>query len=476
MMAHPSFYLPPEILRMIIEFLSGDDITNSISGTIDYENTISSYAAVSKTWQNIVESISFRCITLTPESLPLARTIITPSRQYYLRKIDLHIVLPDYKDNRIRRDVVVDDNEDGDTDVETLDDQIRNQAVLDDFVRSFFNDILSTWNIQDICEDGIGLNIRIYSRSDDGYTTHVLAESEDPLWSGSERFQDSFLSVPRTLLPVPFISGLSIGDDISTRNLSGEGYSSLLRALPNVIRVDVWAHEKQYANQNHRNAYIELVRSLGPSVTSLLCHIDDIDQDQPPEWWHIDSLQTIQDMTVNGRDTLSESLHVLSYQLISLDVCGVFSPSLFWPQNTSTDSGTPFWPNLEILEVALHYVLPGGIWLFQKCRDEWNVDPFTGVAHFHWEANEDALNMLHAAVVRAVTKMPKIASLTIQCNLSPGFSHHFRLTVTKKRIAKAIWTSSPAYEPPRQVLDLWKMIAWHRSLYFNFVVKAPDES
>lgn len=66
-------------------------------------------------------------------------------------------------------------------------------------------------------------------------------------------------------------------------------------------------------------------------------------------------------------DQLSLALYALSQApvLTDLTVCGVISPTFFWPEKSrSTDP--PFWPHLRHLEVQLNETTPDGKWLYVK--------------------------------------------------------------------------------------------------------------
>ncbi|KAH9993904.1 hypothetical protein F4779DRAFT_608478 [Xylariaceae sp. FL0662B] len=448
-----TFWIPPEILHKIIAYLAGPRVTSLVSEHTYYENYVGKYAAVSKAWQAIVEGFTFRDILLTPDRLHLVHTIITPARRRHLRQIDLDIILPPYKNNRRHDDAAV----------ESIEDQARNQAAFDVTLARFFNGILGTWDRQEIRDNGITLHIQVYSYSD-------VRSSE---WD--EVYHNSFLSASKALCPIPFVSEVSFGYGATTRNLSGAGYSSLLRALPNVECVRVQPPEMQNPNQKHRNAYIELIRSIRPSVKRVRCDFNDLDQHQWPDGWDLDALERIHNIPINGRDILSENLHTLSYGLVSLELSGTLSTSLFWPQNPTSRSGTPHWPNLERLTVFLNYILPGGTWLFNgpSFGDDENED-YSEQSSEPWEAHDDALDMLHTAVASAAARMPKLALLAMRSSHSGDFFHGFQFMVAERK-AKAICTSSFTYQPPEEVLASWRETAWSRDLHMDLVVKAANE-
>lgn len=73
-------------------------------------------------------------------------------------------------------------------------------------------------------------------------------------------------------------------------------------------------------------------------------------------------------------DPFSTALRVLSYSMRRLNLRGVFDGTIFWPRSASED--LPYWPNLEILNVAFHPVTPSGAWYFRGLEPESIEDGF----------------------------------------------------------------------------------------------------
>ena len=61
-------------------------------------------------------------------------------------------------------------------------------------------------------------------------------------------------------------------------------------------------------------------------------------------------------------DPFSSSLRILSYQLRTMSLRVVADETLFWPLDSSTK--TPFWPNMESMNVMFHMSAPSGSWYF----------------------------------------------------------------------------------------------------------------
>ncbi|KAK4987211.1 hypothetical protein LTR50_004812 [Elasticomyces elasticus] len=76
------------------------------------------------------------------------------------------------------------------------------------------------------------------------------------------------------------------------------------------------------------------------------------------------------DLLDSDVDPLSVSFRNFSQSqnLVSLTICGVVGPDVFWPTQVN-DTLPPYWPNLEIFDVTFNIAAPSGDWCFQQDTD-----------------------------------------------------------------------------------------------------------
>ncbi|KAK4960657.1 hypothetical protein LTR28_005051, partial [Elasticomyces elasticus] len=79
---------------------------------------------------------------------------------------------------------------------------------------------------------------------------------------------------------------------------------------------------------------------------------------------------TLPDFLDSGVDPLGASFRKFSQSqnLVSLTICGVIGPDVFWPTQVN-DKLPPYWPNLEIFDVTFNTAAPSGDWYFQRDPD-----------------------------------------------------------------------------------------------------------
>ena len=109
-----------ELTSLIISHLITPSIYNTTTHVYDH-SPISTYAAVSKEWQESIERTTFSRIKLTPSRLEYFRRFVCGPRRKYVRYIELNVVLEAYDEEAWGR-------------VESEEEQARNNEI---FIRTF---------------------------------------------------------------------------------------------------------------------------------------------------------------------------------------------------------------------------------------------------------------------------------------------------------------------------------------------------
>lgn len=88
--------LPPELLRRILlHLITKWDLIHEVNDRVP-ETSLAAYATISRKWQSIVESFTFRHLFLRPTRLDVAKaySILTPPRLAHLRHVRFAIEFP----------------------------------------------------------------------------------------------------------------------------------------------------------------------------------------------------------------------------------------------------------------------------------------------------------------------------------------------------------------------------------------------
>ncbi|KAK5149239.1 hypothetical protein BJ546DRAFT_970524 [Cryomyces antarcticus] len=100
---------------------------------------------------------------------------------------------------------------------------------------------------------------------------------------------------------------------------------------------------------------------------------------------------TPRDLLDSSVDTLSASFRTFSQSqsLVSLTICGVVGPDIFWPAQVNAGS-PPTWPSLEIFAVTFNIAAPSGDWYFQRdAENSGNAVPADEDARAESDGEED---------------------------------------------------------------------------------------
>ncbi|KAL8387738.1 hypothetical protein RB595_009707 [Gaeumannomyces hyphopodioides] len=232
----------------------------------------------------------------------------------------------------------------------------------------------------------------------------------------------------QALSPVTCISHLVLSLAMEKGRLALRTALDLAKWLPSLSRLDMTAalevlsdagtNLDQHADDRRELANI-LMSAVG-SPSSLKEVLFSIEEQDPwsmqmhPQFVFPDLTRTVSDATAGPTgqgaelraDPLGTALRTWSNNLVTLDLCGVFDGSLFWPGGQGTTASTkpsalPSWPNLKNISVKLGVSTPTGGWYFTP-RPDPESDGHRRVP------NDDKLQPLFAAWSRALERMPAL--------------------------------------------------------------------
>ncbi|EJT73362.1 hypothetical protein GGTG_10205 [Gaeumannomyces tritici R3-111a-1] len=241
----------------------------------------------------------------------------------------------------------------------------------------------------------------------------------------------------QALSPVTCISHLVLGLSMERGRLAMRTALDLAKWLPGLSQLDMTAilevpSDAQPNLAQHVDDRQELARALkraASSPSSLREALFSIEEQDPwsvqmhPRFVFPDLTRTASDATVGPADQgaelkadpLGAALRTWSNNLVTLDLCGVFDGSLFWPAGQGTtvstkSSALPSWPNLKNISVKLGTSTPTGGWYFIP-RPDPESDGHRCVP------NDDALQLLFASWSRALGRMPVLENAVLYFEL-----------------------------------------------------------
>lgn len=242
--------LSPELMREIVYHLihdwvvseSADRHMNWTFKEWKLTHDAASYAAVSRSWQDIVEHETFAALRLDTHRLSQLNSIVrSPRRRGYVRKIQLDAVLPTYTGESLK--LIENDN-----------DKLQNNIALQATVEAFFNS-MSSWVVDETWPEGLELSLNAYSRSDEEKSSEAETWRRWPQWGSiwSRRYENSVLELThkaraQQLPSVQVVTKLSMDNMTKGRRISGNAVAMILAKLPRarIVSIDWWdAHRDQ---------------------------------------------------------------------------------------------------------------------------------------------------------------------------------------------------------------------------------------
>ncbi|KAI1353222.1 hypothetical protein F5Y01DRAFT_303428 [Xylaria sp. FL0043] len=465
--------IPLEILEDIVRLAMS-------SGT---SGPVGQMASVNSVWQTIVESETFQQLRLDADDVGVALRILhrRPGRFALVRRIIFSVVLPMYSAAACRR-------------LESPDERSSNNMA---FTRSI--NILLTYLAQwPSTGKNLELQLSAFSPAD---ARCIMGYRWVRYWHGvvpgdilhNRMYGATLELLNRPDTPVPAITKFTIRDDCE-RYLAVSSFDRLFRVFTGLRDIDfrywdIYKHDPDHVRREFRRQMAKVLDQMSSSVSSMRFSI---------------AYSTPADQTFQGQrtcesddhnsDSLTIAFRNATQKMTAVDVHGMLgTPELFWPAQVSEANPAPSWPNLKYMELYYHILDPTGEWLFDadthsNPRVQADLPFYDLPIHLmpqediqpiqnRFTADQEKTDAFYNAVAKAVGNMPKLKYLHVQAitfldgRLKP--LHAFTLTI-EGRVAHAVWSGSPPFEPSVDVLKLWRKMAYERSLILTLESKDSE--
>lgn len=408
--------------------------------------------AISSPVQYAVERQTFKNIKITSEELLEFERFLTPRRRCLLNGLAFTVILPTYDGEAAQRP-------------ESPEERAANDECYTEAISPLFR-ILKSWEVEDPDSVTYRLALTIthpHSPSDGskpqtlgpgGAVPHPMKRS---IRHG--RYLHSYINLnhPESLPALQRVKRLNMPrpeEKAACRNVYPKVPMLLASRLPNLEKIDVTVDDdqKRFPELRRQNRYemAEAIREVSlPSLKrARILFAQERYRDEfvvPP---------VLHDAAIP--DPLSSALHGLSLNLMTLEISGVFDPSLLRPLQGL--SGTP-WPNLKTLDISLLPTTPSGDWYFtgddnvprarisraalptpckysELHREKFSFldeELYAGVQPrnvFRNQVKEDTLIPFLEAYADALSAMPKLFSAVFDCELEEDSLHEGCFTIT----------------------------------------------
>lgn len=242
------FSLPPELVSIILEYISHDDLH------------LAKHATISRHWQAIIESKTFSSLKInTPKRLAEFNELSWDRRRSYVPKVDLIIQLESYYDD-----------DDACTRYENEGEMQRNNKIFTTSIHSLFI-TLAKWPAKEEAE----FSLSIEARSPDdllGQTPEAKREREKRIEESypsddlqDKRFERSYLQFNAEVVgvkcsAVPTITSLGIMGAINRSKIEPASCSFIVSKFPRLYRLVLYLNNSckwdPGLRKRHRNGML----------------------------------------------------------------------------------------------------------------------------------------------------------------------------------------------------------------------------
>ncbi|KAF1946510.1 hypothetical protein EJ02DRAFT_367313 [Clathrospora elynae] len=381
-------HLPQEIINRMVIYLDrysrqeqeGIPLTGKHSGK---SSALPSYATISKQWKEAVEFVTFHRLDVRSEDLSLLRTIVTPNRCKYVRRLSYKILLPEYSEEQGKR-------------METIEEQEANNEVFTQSIVDLLS-ILRQWE-----EAGLLPDLRLFLQD---------PQSPSDCNEFERRLRSTYLALSKIhrIPTVSSVSYLQINGGYRRTTLPTVGLQ-LAAFLPNLKHIYGEFAEvgEQITKTKMRSTFakvFEQTKLLRGSAAEFGFY-----QEAP-----MDQRTATFSLLPPGAlyDPLSASLRVFSENLTSFVLDAYVDATLFWPSSHET-CPTPSWPSLKKLKIAFNPVAPSGDWYFVGTPEEDDDEQF--LKH----GNPNTMDPFLTAFAKATQQMPVLDTFMLECEIGYG--------------------------------------------------------
>ncbi|ROT37559.1 hypothetical protein SODALDRAFT_297800 [Sodiomyces alkalinus F11] len=400
---------------------------------------LSSYAAVCKEWQHVVEPVNFGSLKLTASDLTDFDALVVGPRRRWLKYVWFRVELPKYPKKKSHTP-------------ETEEEQDENDRVFSHKIASLF-EVLSTWPEED--SSGIELELSARSPSD----TQALAGAAGLTEDGESRYFDSHLDFAfldtgwfgsHGLVEVYVVTKLSILRRC-WRNLEPRAILTIVSSLPRLREVR-YEPFQQFDDGSQEIIDMDRARELPfwPSTLqriSFFEHFDPINEEtesneEDDDFEDEDGSEQgdINETEPRTCIALAMSFARRSIQLEELAVSFMidarhFFQPFFEARLPASKPELPFWSSLRWLTLTSSAI--------------------------HYDEEADRLDAVFLAAGRAAKRMPQLRVMELYnvCKHSAGV---FRYMVTEgiSGTPSIGWEGTWQYDMGERVKRVWGEVAW----------------
>ncbi|KAJ4323823.1 hypothetical protein N0V84_004169 [Fusarium piperis] len=459
--------LPPELLRRILLHLITkwryiSEIHESVPKT-----SLAAYATISRTWQGIVESFTFRRLVLNQMRLDVAEAYnyLTPARLAHLRHVwfDIEFFAHDLH-------------------VSTNPDDYDDQIVFNKAISQILGLLARVPRRQTPL---IGLTLLTGPSREHLIPWDYDGESEEEkVFSGELR--KTYLELPadwdRNLQDLSEISLFRVELESHALVFAPASINLIASKMPRLKKVEWWLCDGEKVNTEVRiRQRTEFARTLEMLPRSI--EYFRLEYIRKPPTNRTFQPPGIVPPDATG-DILSQELHKFSQResLQEFLVDASVDSTILWSESQSPKSEPPTWPNMSVFHIELNDVLPSGEWI--EMRDpEAEEDRFHG--NFDWDDGPESeipgeeyekwfpstYNPIHferfaLAAARAASQMPKIKELYVTDHSLADMGFGFVTRRLKKSFCLE-FTGDPPPKPSEEVMDAWRKVVDLHGMEWN---------
>ncbi|KAI0490625.1 hypothetical protein F4859DRAFT_14846 [Xylaria cf. heliscus] len=386
---------------------------------------LSQFVTVSSAWQRAVERRTFSRLSInnSDEHMDQLARVVLPKRYYYLRYLAFSVVVP-FNERGIKP---------------------RNQQQAK-FSDAFTAGVQQLFQIlaDGIPDDDRRLTLEL------GWVTSELdwQDGKEPRFL---RQRIGLVGNGQQLPLVRCVSHLTLVSDASERRVALRTMVDLVKRLPNLEHATLAAADADVNHWSgddatlHRDDRGGLATALADSeYLNGVCpaHVSLSMESQDP-WLLAMKPRFVFPNCTNSLtyDPLSAAIRTWSHSLVSLDVCGVFDCSLFWPsEKEPVEMPASPWPRLREFHAKLGLTTPMGGWYF-------NIRPGTTRRDVPCE---DTVQPLIESWVKALQSMPVLQQATL------GFRVEIGIDAPSSVSQTSVEDWAIGFQAPDVALDLTK--------------------
>ncbi|KAH6999050.1 hypothetical protein BKA56DRAFT_665568 [Ilyonectria sp. MPI-CAGE-AT-0026] len=338
--------LPPELISRIVPYLIEETRLNHDVMEHLPVTSLAAYAVISRRWQHIVETITFRYLHLSPTRLAIAEANnhLTPTRLGYVRRIWFYFEFPAHNYA-----------------VSTDPDDNNDQFVFNKTIRQLFG-VLSRIPVK--LNPSVALHLIILTDNNPSDSDDIQDTEEWKIFTGKDHTTYLQLSLDwdSDISELPAISYLRT--ELSSKRVLFSPYSiNLISSKMNRLEAVEW--ELSDAEKidpdlriRQRTSFAQTLERIPNSLKSFkLKYVR-----EPPRNQYFRPPSIIPPNSPG--DILSQALFHFTQRdgLCDFELDASVDSTLFWPQTQDFNKNW-CWPTLTNFSVELHDVLPSGQWI-----------------------------------------------------------------------------------------------------------------